>query len=77
MGTEEKLAQAEARILALMTLMAAVIKHHPDQVGVMQTIDALSELSACALLPRTHPDAAAETLLKTVEQVRQLAKAAP
>lgn len=72
-----RLVKAEARVLALMSVCAAMLKHHPMRSDAETTLDQLLELHACALLPKTHPDAVADGIRSTACRVLQLANATP
>lgn len=67
-----RLVKAEARVLALMNAVAAILKHHPARADVQASLGQLVELHECALLPKTQPDAVAGAIRLTVGQVLQL-----
>ena len=72
-----QLVKLEARVLALMSVCAAMLKHHPQKGDAETTLDQLLELHECALLPKTQPDAVASVMRSTACRVLQLANAMP
>ncbi len=72
-----QLVMLEARVLALMSVCAAMLKHHPQRGDAETALDQLLELHECALLPKTHPDAVANGIRHTACRVLQLANALP
>lgn len=72
-----RLVKAEARVLALMNAVAAMLMHHPARADVEASLGQLVELHECALLPKTQPDAVAGAIRLTVGQVLQLSNALP
>lgn len=71
--TQLQLLQLQARVLALMSVVATMVKNHPDRAQLNTSAEALAQLHECALLSLPHPDEAAHTMRKTIEQVRLLA----
>lgn len=74
--TEElttRVMRAEARVLALMSVCAAMLKHHPERTDVQTSLGQLVELHDCALLLQTQPDDVADVIRSTSVRVMQLA----
>ncbi len=71
-----RLVKAEARVLALMSVCAAMLKHHPERDEMEATLGRLAELHECALLPKTRQDAVAEVYRSTTVRVQQLSRLA-
>jgi hypothetical protein len=74
---ERQLLKLEARVLCLMSVCAAMLKHHPQRGDAETSLDQLLELHACALLPGTQPDVVADVVQSTACRVLQLANALP
>jgi hypothetical protein len=68
-----RLMKLEARVMALMNICAALIKHHGGASEVRETIRLLVDLNESTLLNRPHPDWVAEQIAKTAGQVLRLA----
>lgn len=68
-----RLVKLEARVMALMNICAALIKHHAGASEVRETIRLLVDLNESTLLNRPHPDWVAEQIARTVVQVNRLA----
>ena len=73
----DRLVKAEARVLALMSVCAAMLKHHPQRGDAETSLDQLLELHACALLPSAQPDVVESVIRSTACKVLQLANALP
>jgi hypothetical protein len=71
-----RLVRAEARVLALMSIAAAMLKHHPERDEIEATLGQLAELHESALLPKTHQDAVGEVYRSTTVRVQQLSRLA-
>jgi hypothetical protein len=72
-----QLVKLEARVLGLMSVCAAMLKHHPQRGDAETALDQLLELHECALLPSAQPDAVASVIRSTACKVLQLANALP
>jgi hypothetical protein len=68
-----RLMRLEARVMALMNICAALIKHHGGASEVRETIRLLVDLNESTLLNRPQPDWVAEQIAKTAGQVLRLA----
>jgi hypothetical protein len=72
-----QLVKLEARVLALMSVCAAMLKHHPQRGDAETALSQLLELHVCALLPSAQPDEVADVIQSTACRVLQLANALP
>jgi hypothetical protein len=72
-----QLVKLEARVLGLMSVCAAMLKHHPQRGDAETALDQLLELHACALLPSAQPDVVESVIRSTACKVLQLANALP
>jgi hypothetical protein len=70
---QEKLARSEAKTIAVISVCAALLKHHPAAAEVKETLRLLADLHATTLLGKSYPDELAENIEKTVDQVIRLA----
>lgn len=69
---QENLARSEARTIAVITVCAALLKHHPFVPEVKETLRLLVDLNETTLLGMSYPDDLAENISKTVDQVIRL-----
>jgi hypothetical protein len=69
---QEKLARSEAKTIAVITVCAALLKHHPFAPEVKETLRLLVDLNATTLLGKSYPDELAENIAKTVDRVIRL-----
>lgn len=69
---EARLKKTEARLLGLISIAAAMLKHHPGRDELQTSLGLLAELHECVWLPTKQDEGVARAYRKTIEQVQQL-----
>lgn len=69
---QERLARSEAKTIAVITVCAALLRHHPFAQEVKETLALLVDLNETTLLNKSYPDELAKNISTTVDRVIRL-----